>query len=41
MIKQNAVKCDGEVISDVKATLGAGTYVISVGKRRFARITIA
>ncbi len=29
MIKQNAVKCDGEVISDVKATLGAGTYVIS------------
>lgn len=41
MIKQNAVKCDGEVISDVKATLRAGTYVISVGKGRFARITIA
>ena len=40
MIKQNAVKVDGNVISDIKATLEANTYVVQVGKRRFARITL-
>lgn len=40
MIKQNAVKVDGKVIADTKATLEANTYVVQVGKRRFARITV-
>lgn len=40
MLKQNAVKCDGEVISDPKATVEPGTKVYQVGKRRFARITV-
>lgn len=41
MIKQNAVKCEGEVLSDPKTEITAGTRVYQVGKRRFARITIA
>ncbi len=40
MIKQNAVKCEGEVITDPKAEVTVGTKVYQVGKRRFARITI-
>lgn len=40
MLKQNAVKCDGEVISDPKAAVEHGTKVYQVGKRRFARITV-
>lgn len=41
MIKQNAVKCDGEVIADAKLLVQAGTYVWQVGKRKFARVTLA
>lgn len=40
MIKQNAVKCEGEVITDAKAEVAKGTHVYQVGKRRFARITV-
>ena len=40
MLKQNAVKCDGEVIADPKAVVELGTKVYQVGKRRFARITV-
>ena len=40
LIKQNAVKCEGEVIADPKMQLVPGTKVYQVGKRRFARITI-
>lgn len=40
MFKQNAVKCEGEVITDPKAEAPEGTKVYQVGKRRFARITI-
>ena len=40
MIKQNAVKRDGEVISDGKLLVTAGTAVWQVGKRKFARITV-
>lgn len=39
MIKQHAVKCDGEAITDKDAPLPAGTHVWQVGKRRFARVT--
>ena len=41
MIKQNAVKCEGEVVTDPKAPVAPGTRVYQVGKRRFARITVA
>lgn len=41
MIKQNAVKRDGEVVSDGKLLVTVGTAVWQVGKRKFARITVA
>jgi tyrosyl-tRNA synthetase len=41
-IRQGAVRIDGERIEDTGAALAAGaTHVVQVGKRRFARITIA
>lgn len=41
MIKQGAVKIDGEKVSDSKYRCAAGsTAVYQVGKRKFARITI-
>ena len=40
MIKQNAVKRDGEVIADGKLLVTAGTAVWQVGKRKFARVTV-
>src|SRR5690554_1026586 len=42
MIKQSAVKIDGEKVSDTKYRCAAGTTAVyQVGKRKFARITIA
>ena len=42
MIKQGAVKIDGEKVSDTKLLLSeAATNVYQVGKRKFARVTIA
>nr|WP_321241864.1 tyrosine--tRNA ligase [uncultured Tolumonas sp.] len=41
MIKQNAVKRDGEVVADGKLLVTVGTAVWQVGKRKFARITVA
>jgi tyrosyl-tRNA synthetase len=41
MIKQGAVKIDGEKISDQKLEISAGTnHVYQVGKRKFARVKI-
>lgn len=41
MIKQNAVKVDGERVTDKAHTLPAGaTVVIQVGKRKFARVEL-
>lgn len=41
MIDQGAVRIDGERISDRKAVMEAGrTYLLQVGKRRFARIAL-
>lgn len=42
MIKQGAVKIDGEKLSDQKMSIPKGAeHVIQVGKRKFARIRIA
>jgi tyrosyl-tRNA synthetase len=40
MLKQGAVKIEGERAQDRVLCLEAGTYVVQVGKRRFARVTI-
>ena len=40
MIKQGAVKMDGEKINDKDLTPNEGTSVYQVGKRKFARVTI-
>ena len=41
MIKQGAVKMDGEKIIDKDLILKEGTSVYQVGKRKFARVTIS
>ena len=41
MIKQGAVKTDGEKINDKDLTPKEGTSVYQVGKRKFARVTIS
>jgi len=39
-IEQGGVKIDGERIEDRALKLAAGVYVVQVGKRRFARVTL-
>jgi tyrosyl-tRNA synthetase len=39
-IEQGGVKVDGAKVSDRALRLAAGTYVIQVGKRKWARVTI-
>ncbi len=39
-IKQNAVSIDKQKINDEKLNLGAGTYILQVGKRKFAKIIV-
>jgi tyrosyl-tRNA synthetase len=39
-IEQHGVRIDGTVISDKALKLEPGTYVIQVGKRRFAKVTL-
>ncbi|WP_194757066.1 tyrosine--tRNA ligase [Aliidiomarina indica] len=40
MVKQNAVRIDGERVADARMECADGTAVYQVGKRKFARITI-
>jgi tyrosyl-tRNA synthetase len=39
-VEQGGVKVDGEKISDRSMRLKAGTYVVQVGKRKWARVTV-
>ena len=41
MIDQGGVRLDGERVSDKSLKLGRGTYVLQVGKRKFARVTLS
>ncbi|GIC75890.1 tyrosine--tRNA ligase [Moritella sp. F3] len=41
MIKQGAVKIDGDKVEDTRFVPTAGTAVYQVGKRKFARITLS
>lgn len=40
MVEQGGVRIDGAVVADKALKLGAGTYVVQVGKRKFARVTL-
>jgi len=40
MIEQGGVRVDGGAVADKGLKLGAGTYVVQVGKRKFARLTL-
>ena len=40
MVEQGGVRIAGERVSDKTLKLGAGTYVLQVGKRKFARVTV-
>jgi tyrosyl-tRNA synthetase len=41
LIEQGGVRIDGATVSDKALKLGAGCFVVQVGKRKFARITLA
>jgi tyrosyl-tRNA synthetase len=40
LIDGGGVRVDGSVVSDKGLKLNAGTYVVQVGKRKFARVTL-
>ena len=40
LIDGGGVRVDSHVVSDKALKLGAGTYVVQVGKRKFARVTL-
>ncbi len=40
LVDQGGVRIDGEAVADRGFKLAAGTYVLQVGKRRFARVTL-
>ncbi|GJJ00322.1 tyrosine--tRNA ligase [Duganella rhizosphaerae] len=40
MIDQGGVRIDGVVVSDKTVKIEAGTFVLQVGKRKFARVTL-
>jgi tyrosyl-tRNA synthetase len=41
LIDGGGVRIDGSVVSDKGLKLNAGTYVVQVGKRKFARVNLA
>ena len=41
LVDQGGVRIDGAVVSDRGLKLAAGTYVVRVGTRKFARVTLA
>ena len=40
LVEGNGVRIDGATVSDKGLKLAAGTYVVQVGKRKFARVTL-
>ncbi len=41
LVEQSGVRIDGAVVSDKALKLAPGVYVVQVGKRKFARVTLA
>ena len=40
LVEQSGVRIDGTVVTDKGLKLGPGSYVVQVGKRKFARVTL-
>jgi tyrosyl-tRNA synthetase len=40
-IEQGGVKVDGQRVDDKALALAPGQYVVQVGKRKFARVTVS
>ena len=40
-VEQGGVRLDGDRVEDKGLQIGTGTYVVQVGKRKFARVTVA
>ena len=40
LVEQGGVRIDGAVVSDKALKVAAGTCVVQVGKRKFARVTL-
>ena len=40
LLEGGGVRIDGTVVSDRALKLSAGTFVVQVGKRKFARVTL-
>ncbi len=40
MVKQGAVKIDGERVADSRREMAPGSYIFQVGKRKFARVAL-
>jgi len=40
-VEQGGVRIDGAVVSDKGLKVAAGAFVVQVGKRKFARVTLA
>ena len=41
LVDGGGVRVDGAAVADRGLKLGAGSYVVQVGKRKFARVTLA
>jgi tyrosyl-tRNA synthetase len=41
MVDQGGVRIDGAVVGDKALKLEAGSFVLQVGKRKFARVTLS
>jgi tyrosyl-tRNA synthetase len=41
LVDGGGVRIDGVVVSDKGLKLGSGSYVLQVGKRKFARVTLS
>jgi tyrosyl-tRNA synthetase len=41
MVEQGGVRIDGDTVGDKGLKVEAGTFVLQVGKRKFARVTLA
>ncbi len=41
MVEQGGVRLDGAVVTDKALKIDAGTFVLQVGKRKFARVTLS
>ncbi len=41
LVEQGGVRIDGAVVSDKALKVAAGTFVLQVGKRKFARVTLS